>query len=113
MSSSNPKQRPVDPARYQIAPTTVDGGEVDLDREVVIGPDGVRVTEAAAAAYTERRGRRSLSGGRGKSPQVAFRLDPELQSKAETAAAAKGTTVSSLARTALSEWLTVHSTDPS
>ncbi len=110
--SAKQTARPADPARYRVTAATVDGGDVDLDQEVVVGPDGTRLTEADIEAFTERRGRPSLSGGKGKSPQVAFRLDPVLQSKAEQAAAAQGTTVSKLARTALSEYL-AHPADAS
>lgn len=84
---------------------------------------GRRVTEAGAAELAEqfegddaaldradirfprRAGRPSLSGRSAVSPQVTFRVTPELRKKAEHLAQSQGTTVSGLARKALEDLL--------
>ncbi|MHB1235519.1 MAG: hypothetical protein ACYCZK_07585 [Microbacteriaceae bacterium] len=80
--------------------------EADLDQEQHIGPDGHLLTEAGTDEYTRRRaiGRPSL-GGRGSSPQVAFRIPPALRERAERVAQQEGTTVSALAREALKNYV--------
>ena len=59
--------------------------------------DGVDVT------LPRRAGRPSLTGREGASPQVTFRLSPTVRERAERLAAARGTTVSALAREALEQ----------
>ena len=59
--------------------------------------DGVAVT------FTRKAGRPSLTGRKGSSPQVTFRLSPAVRQRAEQLAADRGTTVSALAREALEQ----------
>ena len=59
--------------------------------------DGVEIT------YPRKAGRPSLTGGKGTSPQVTFRLSPTVREQAERLAADRGTTVSALAREALEQ----------
>ncbi len=84
---------------------------------------GQRLTEADASALAEeferddsaldhadirfprRAGRPSLTGRAAVSPQVTFRVTPELRQQAEHLAQQRGTTVSGLARKALEDLL--------
>jgi predicted HicB family RNase H-like nuclease len=79
--------------------------DVDLEGEDVRLADGTRLTEEVAEAIVEevrrRGGRPSLSGAPARSPQIAFRVSPEVRDRAERAAADEGKTVSQLAREAL------------
>ena len=59
--------------------------------------DGVEVT------FPRQAGRPSLTGQKGASPQVTFRLSPIVRERAERLAADRGTTVSALAREALEQ----------
>ncbi len=86
-------------------------------------PDGSTITEQDAEAlaaefeaddtsldsvdvqFPRRVGRPSLAGPSGRSPQVTFRLPAEERELAERVAAARGTTVSALAREALEDLL--------
>ena len=62
--------------------------------------------EAATHEYLDRRaGRPSLTGRAERSPQVTFRVTPELKARAEEAPRAQGTTVSQLARKAFEQLL--------
>jgi hypothetical protein len=94
-----------DEERYELGP------DIDLDVEVVTDRTGRRITEARAeqiAAETLQkvgRGRPSLAGRRGRSPQITFRLPPELRAKAERRAARDGKRVSDVAREALERHL--------
>lgn len=97
----------IDTSRYIVtSDSEIIEGEADLDNGQYIGPDGVRLTEANTDEYTRRRaiGRPSL-GDRGSSPQVAFRIPPELRERAEKIAKQEGTTVSALARDALENYI--------
>ena len=68
----------INPEDYRVTPETVDGGDVDLDAEAVLGLDGRRITEADTQAFTTARGGRpSLTGAGTRSPRVSFRV-PEL-----------------------------------
>ena len=84
---------------------TVIGPDVDLDREDVRLRSGKRLTAKVAEEIVEevRRtsGRPSLSGDPARSPQIAFRVAPEVRERAAEVAAAEGKTVSQLAREAL------------
>lgn len=81
------------------------GPDVDLEREDVRLADGTRLTPQVVETIVEeiRRGggRPSLSGAPARSPQIAFRVPPEIRQRAERAAADEGKTVSQLAREAL------------
>lgn len=89
-------------SRYTIGP------DIDLDEEEVYEPDGTRLTEQRAAEIAEetlrKSGRPSLAG-HGRSPQVTFRLPPELRDKAEARASREGKRVSDVAREALERHL--------
>lgn len=88
----------------------VDGGEVDLDSEVVLDAHGERITEAAVAAMTEeietrpRRGRPSLSG-KGTSAMVRARVPEQLRTALLTRAAQEQRSESELVRDALEAYL--------
>ena len=86
------------------------GPDVDLDREDVRLRSGERLTSKVAEEIVEevRRtsGRPSLSGEPTRSPQIAFRVPPEVRDRAAEVAAAEGKTVSQLAREALEARLT-------
>lgn len=98
----NPKDYIVDPD------ATV--SNIDLDTEEFYYR-GKRLTEADAEKLAEKvlqkagRGRPSLTGKAQRSPQVAFRLPPELRAKAEKRAAREGKRVSEIAREALEHYL--------
>ena len=81
------------------------GPDVDLDREDVRLRSGKRLTTKLAEEIVEevRRagGRPSLSGAAARSPQIAFRVPPEVRERSAQVAAAEGKTVSQLAREAL------------
>ena len=81
------------------------GPDIDLDREEVRLRSGRRLTSKVAGEIVEevRRtgGRPSLSGEATHSPQIAFRVPPEVRDRAAEVAAAAGKTVSQLAREAL------------
>lgn len=91
----------------------ITGPEIDLETEVVLDSDGRRIDDAyideavaAAHEYLDRRaGRPSLTGQAARSPQVTFRLTPDLKARAEEAARVQGTTVSQLARRAFETYL--------
>lgn len=97
-------------AKYELAP----GPDVDLAREVVRDRRGRRITDAYVEQLVEAtheqlgRGRPSLTAEGGRSPQVTFRLPPELRAQAEALAAQEGKRVSDVARAALVEYLKSH-----
>ena len=92
---------------------TITGADVDLAAEVIVDSDGRRIDQAyvdevVASAHEvldKRTGRPSLTGKAEHSPQVTFRITPELKARAEHAAAEQGTTVSRLAREAFERYL--------
>lgn len=88
-----------------ITTETAIGRDLDLEREDVRLADGTRLTPEVADAIVEEvrsgGGRPSLSGAPARSPQIAFRVPPEVRHRAERAAADEGKTVSQLAREAL------------
>ena len=58
----------INPENYRVTPETVDGGDVDLDSEVVLDLDGRRITEADTQSFASSRGltkpsRRALPRG--------------------------------------------------
>ena len=62
-----------------------------------------RILDGAELTFRRRVGRPSLSATGAVSPQVTFRLSPELRAAAEELALERGTTVSRLAREALED----------
>lgn len=91
----------------------ITGPEVDVDREIVLDSKGRRIDrdyiERALSEVEEdivrRAGRPSLTGRHQHSPHVSFRVTPELKTRAEQAARARGITVSQLAREAFERFL--------
>lgn len=87
------------------------GPDVDLAREDVRDSRGRRITQdyidrAVADVHAKTgRGRPSLTGRASRSPQVTFRLPPELRAAAEAQAAREGRRVSDVAREALVDYL--------
>ena len=97
------KKRP----KYELAP----GPDIDLKRDVVRDREGRRITDDYVERVVEAthrqlgRGRPSLTGEATRSPQVTFRLPPELRAEAERQAKREGKRVSEVARAALEEYL--------
>ena len=87
------------------------GPDIDLDDEVVVDRKGRRITEARAEKVAEDalrragRGRPSLTGRGGRSPQVTFRLSRKLRDQAVQRARKEGKSVSDVAREALEKHL--------
>lgn len=87
------------------------GPDIDLDNEVVVDRQGRRITEARAEKIAEEtlrrfgRGRPSLTGRGGRSPQVTFRLSRKLRDQAVQRARKEGKSVSDVAREALEKYL--------
>ena len=92
-------------SKYRVGP------DVDLTAEDVRDSKGRRITEeyveraAAEALATVGRGRPSLTGAKAPSPQVTFRVTPELRAKAAAEAARQGRRISDVAREALERYL--------
>lgn len=99
-----PKRKPP-----KITTETLIGPDVDLDKEDIRLADGSRLTPQLAEEIAERVlrsvGRPSLSGARQRSPQIAFRVPPQVREHAAEVAAREGKTVSELAREALEDRL--------
>jgi len=87
------------------------GPDVDLDEEEVHDARGRRVTREYADDAAEDalrkvgRGRPALGQEGQKSPQVTFRLPPELRAQLEQRAATEGKKVSEVAREAVEQFL--------
>lgn len=85
--------------------------DVDLRTDDVRDSQGRRITEeyahraAADALASAGPGRPSLTGAKASSPQVTFRVTPQLRERADAAAAKQGRRVSDLAREALERYL--------
>lgn len=85
--------------------------DVDLATEDVRDGNRRRITEeyaeraAAGALASAGRGRPSLTGTKAPSPQVTFRVTPQLRERADAEAAKQGRRVSDLARDALERYL--------
>ena len=58
----------INPENYRVTPETVDGGDVDLDSEVVLDLDGRRITEADTQSFASSRGGRAGISGAGTPP---------------------------------------------
>jgi hypothetical protein len=94
----------INPEDYRVTTETVDGGDVDVDAEVMLGSDGRRITEADTQAFTTtRRGRPSLTGAH--SPRVSFRVPELILQRAEHRAEVEQVSLSVLARRALERYL--------
>jgi hypothetical protein len=93
----------LDPELGRVTANTPDGGDIDLDQEVVLDVDGSRITNAAAEEYTRARagGRPSLTAPGVRSPAVSFRVDPDTLAKVRSLAEQDGVSVSEFARRAL------------
>ena len=96
-----------DPTPPRITDDTPTGPDVDLDRDDVRLEDGTRLTEDAAAGIIDQvrrsSGRPSLSGRPATSPQIAFRVTPDIRQRAAEVAGREGKSISQLAREALEE----------
>jgi predicted HicB family RNase H-like nuclease len=83
------------------------GPDVDLGRDDIRLADGSRLTQEIADSVVEQArrvaGRPSLSGNAEASPQIAFRVAPDVRDRAAQVAAREGKTISQLAREALEE----------
>lgn len=91
----------------RISVDTPIGTDVDLDREDIRLTDGTRLTAEVAGEIIDQArraaGRPSLSGRAAASPQIAFRVAPEVRRRAAELAAREGKTISQLAREALED----------
>jgi hypothetical protein len=100
-------------AAPRVTTTSPIGADVDLEQEDIRLADGTRLTPQVASQVVEevRRvgGRPSLSGKAARSPQIAFRVAPEVRARAAEVAAVEGKTVSQLAREALESRLATRS----
>ena len=85
--------------------------DVDLESDDVRDSQGRRITEDYARAATEQAiasvgpGRPSLTGTKATSPQVTFRVTPELRARAAAEAERQGRRISDVAREALERYL--------
>lgn len=95
------------PTPGRVTSDTPIGADVDLDRDDIRLADGTQLTQDVADSVVEhaRRvaGRPSLSGNAAASPQIAFRVAPDVRDRAAQVAAREGKTISQLAREALEE----------
>ena len=84
------------------------GSDVDLDSEVVLLPDGKRLTNKLAAkmarnAIKQVRGRPSLTAVAVESPQLKVRVPAKLKKAIEKEAKRRGQTTSTIVREVLQE----------
>jgi len=84
------------------------GPDVDLDSEVVLLPDGIRLTNKLAAkmardAIKQVRGRPSLTAVAVESPQLKVRVPVKLKKAIEKEAKRRGETTSTVVREVLQE----------
>jgi hypothetical protein len=84
------------------------GPNVDLDAEIVLLPDGTRLTNKLAAkmardAIKQVRGRPSLTGVSVESPQLKVRVPVKLKRAIEKEAKRRGETTSTVVREVLQE----------
>ncbi len=90
------------------------GPYVNLDENPIVLPSGRVLDEAAARDLAEetlrelRRGRPSLHGDTGASPEVRFRLEPQVKEQLDSYAARRGVTPSQVMREALRMYLDAH-----
>ena len=94
--------------KYRIGPY------VDLDKNPLTLPDGTILDEARAEEMGEEiarkhlRGRPSLHGDPGTSPEVRFRLEPHVKAELDSFARDRGVTPSQVMRDALRQYLDRH-----
>ena len=84
------------------------GPDVDLDSDVVLLPDGTRLTNKLAAkmardAFKQVRGRPSLTATSVESPQLKVRVPVKLKKAIEKEAKRRGETTSTVVREVLQE----------
>lgn len=85
--------------------------DVDVEVDDVRDSQGRRITEEYAQAATAQaiafvgRGRPSLTGTKATSPQVTFRVTPELRARAAAEADRQGRRISDVAREVLERYL--------
>ena len=79
--------------------------EADAERIADQTVESIRKGKPPIEQIRRNRGRPSLTGRTQRSPQVAFRLTPELRAKVEARARAEGKPVSQIARDALERYL--------
>lgn len=90
------------------------GPYVDLDKNPVTLPSGRVLDEAGARALADetlrelRPGRPSLHGDSGASPEVRFRLEPQVKEELDSFARNRGVTPSQVMRDALRLYLDEH-----
>ena len=92
------------PATWTTASGTVIT-EADAERLAAEFEQDDAALDRGHVSFPRKVGRPSLTGRSAVSPQVTFRLTPQLRAKAEKLATERGTTVSGLAREALEEML--------
>ena len=92
------------PAAWTTASGTVIT-EADAERLAAEFEQDDAALDRGHVSFPRKVGRPSLTGRSAVSPQVTFRLTPQLRAKAEKLATERGTTVSGLAREALEEML--------
>ena len=88
--------------------TTADGQEISEGEAARLAEDfetDDSVLDGVEVAFPRKAGRPSLTGVKGTSPQVTFRISPTVRDRAERLAADRGTTVSALAREALEQFV--------
>jgi hypothetical protein len=96
-------------AAKQVTWTTADGqviSEAEAARLAAEFESDDSLLDGAEVTFPRKAGRPSLTGVKGTSPQVTFRLSPTVRERAERLAADRGTTVSALAREALEQLVT-------
>ena len=86
------------------------GPDIDLDREVVLDPDGKRMTDRRARKLAEEIiaqpvGRQSLTGAGIHSPEIKARVPMKLKKSLQREAKRRGLTSSELVRQAIEEFL--------
>lgn len=95
-------------------PTYRIGPYLDLDKSPITLPDGTLLDEKRAEQWGEEiaqkhlRGRPSLHGESGSSPEVRFRLEPRVKDELDSYAARRGVTPSQVMREALRMYLDAH-----
>ncbi|MEK6647864.1 MAG: ribbon-helix-helix protein, CopG family [Actinomycetota bacterium] len=86
------------------------GPDIDLDSEVVLDRDGIRITERRARKLAEevisqKVGRPSLTGVGKQSPEIKARVPLKLKKSLQREAKRRGLTSSELVRQAIEEFL--------